>query len=74
MMRFLKRLICRFRGHKCECAIYVLGGDYTSKALYFCERCGTELFGRTFEDLEPMTDEEREAFDRHDEMEDFWDE
>ncbi len=53
-MRFLKRLICKIRGHK------YLTRTFTSNALYFCDRCGKEMFDRTFADLEPMTQEERD--------------
>lgn len=55
-MRFLKRLICKIRGHKYRT------DTFTSNVLYFCDRCGEEMFGRTSADLEPMTQEERDSF------------
>lgn len=35
---------------------------FHGNALCFCAHCGTEIAGRTFDDLEPMTDEEREQW------------
>ncbi len=60
MKQFLKRLICKFKGHR-----YPASAIMPGCALYFCERCGKEMFDRTFDDLRemgPMTDEEQELF------------
>jgi len=60
MLRLLKRLICKIKGHSYR----GLDHGFMSNCLYFCDRCGKELLDRTFEDLEPMTEEEREYFER----------
>jgi hypothetical protein len=51
-MQFFKKMICKFKGHKYEALTFMANG------LYFCDRCGAEMLGRTFADLEPMTQEE----------------
>jgi DNA-directed RNA polymerase subunit RPC12/RpoP len=43
---------CWLRGHHYNTP------DFHPKALYFCTRCGREILGRTYDDIEPMTDEE----------------
>ena len=47
----------------------ILGHDY-GPVVYFspavlncCRRCGRDILGRDFDDLEPMTDEERDTLD-----------
>lgn len=35
---------------------------FQGNSLCFCRRCGLEMAGRTLDDLQPMTDEEREQF------------
>lgn len=37
---------------------------FTGNSLVFCRRCGAEILGRTFDDLEPMTAEEKDLWDR----------
>lgn len=54
MIRWWKRLICKIKGHRYEAHTLM------PNALIFCKRCGSEILGRTFADLEPMTEEERE--------------
>ena len=54
---FIARLVCKVRGHRNPAPFF------TSNALYFCTCCGVEMFGRTFADLTPMSDAERDAWD-----------
>lgn len=49
---FLGGLVCQFRGH--DYPFY----EIHSYSLYFCTRCHREMFGRTFADLRPMSDED----------------
>jgi hypothetical protein len=51
-------LVCRLKGG-CNYNTYV----FHSNCLYFCTRCNKEMTGRTFDDLLPMDDEQREALD-----------
>lgn len=51
--RFFARLICRLRGHDFGAVVYV-----SPSMLCCCERCGEDIQGRSFDDLEPMTDED----------------
>ncbi len=51
---------CSVFGHQWPESLNRLG--FSSNTLYFCRVCNEELLGRSFEDLEPMTDEEREHF------------
>lgn len=34
--------------------------EFHSQCLYFCTRCNKELTGRTFDDIEPLSDEDHE--------------
>jgi hypothetical protein len=56
-MNIIKRLICMIRGHRYETPAF------HANALYFCACCGREMLGRSFADLEPMTETEREEWD-----------
>ena len=38
--------------------------DFHGNRLYFCSRCGKEICGRTFEDLQPMSEEDVEMMHR----------
>lgn len=69
MLRNMKRrliatFVCRFKGHDFGSVIYI-----SPSVLTFCRRCREELQGRTFADLEPMTDEDREHLEHLDAME-----
>ena len=56
MKRLLARLICFFRGHDYGSVVYI-----SPAVLTYCHRhCGKEIQDRTFDDLEPMTDEDYE--------------
>jgi hypothetical protein len=54
----MNRAICFVRGHDYPGLLFYVN------ALHFCSRCGKEVTDRKFSDLLPMTDEEREMFDR----------
>lgn len=54
----LGRVVCLFRGHHYDTPVL------NPRCLYFCIRCNHELAGRTFDDLEPMTDEDLEQMHR----------
>lgn len=51
------RPVCRIRGHRYETPFFM------PNYLYFCARCGREMLNRTFADIKPLTDEEREMLD-----------
>jgi len=63
MIRWLKRQICKIKGHRYEAPVFF------TNMLFFCKHCGAEMFGRTFADLEPMTEEERQLML---DSEDWW--
>lgn len=50
--------VCRFVGCRYDAPVLRFN------TLYFCPRCGKEIAGRTWADLEPLTDEELEEL-RH---------
>lgn len=52
---FARHFICRRQGHDFGDVVYI-----SPAVLTFCHNCGEEIQGRTWEDLEPMTDEDRE--------------
>jgi hypothetical protein len=45
---------CLRNGHRFETP--TISGD----CLYFCAHCGSEMFGRTFDDIEPISPERLE--------------
>lgn len=53
-------LVCHFKGCRFDAPFF------HSNCLYFCPRCGKEMLGRTWDDIEPMTDEDREVLDYFD--------
>lgn len=59
-MKLWNKLVCATRGHNYPCSIF------TTSALCFCQRCGTEIAGRSFNDLEPIADEDRDLLDTPD--------
>ena len=61
-MKTLKQFICWLIGCKFDAAVF------KTSSLYFCRRCGTELTGRSFDDLEPMSDEEIEQMHRDEDV------
>ncbi|WP_020675305.1 hypothetical protein [Geopsychrobacter electrodiphilus] len=64
LSRLIKKLICLFKGHDFGDCVYI-----SPSYLTFCRCCGVEIQGRSFDDLEPLTDEDRE----HLEFIDDWD-
>ena len=55
-------IVCYFKGCHYDAPFF------HTNALYFCTRCGKEITGRTWDDIEPMTDEDLETlayFDEH---------
>lgn len=60
---FLCGLVCFIRGHNYP--FYVIRPN----SLYFCTRCHREMFGRTIDDIKPMSNEELEDFRREIELE-----
>lgn len=60
-----RRLLCRVRGHVYDTP------HFRADHLYFCSRCGREMFDRTFDDLRkfpPFTAEELLDQQRIDEL------
>ncbi len=58
---FARRFICPASGHRYDTP------DFTVNTLYFCARCGKEMFDRTIEDLRampPLSDEQLESLTR----------
>lgn len=51
-------VVCRFKGCHYDTPVF------STNALYFCTRCGKEITGRTFADLEPISDDEMEHIHR----------
>lgn len=63
--RWIKRhTVCRIRGHRNDSPCFVIGGAF----LYPCKHCGEDIFGRTWDDLVPMTAEERDEFEHMDQI------
>ena len=60
-----RRWLCRVRGHAYDTPCF------RADHLYFCTRCGREMFDRTFEDLRdypPLTPDEVLGLQRIDEL------
>ena len=58
---FAHRFICPVRGHRYDTP------DFTLNTLYFCTRCGKEMFDRTIDELRslpPLTDAQLETLQR----------
>lgn len=56
-----RRFICPSRGHRYDTP------DFVVNTLYFCARCGKEMFDRSIEDLRampPLSDEQVESLHR----------
>lgn len=66
MKKLWLHLLCIMFGCKFDFGPF---GAWHSNRLYFCQRCGREQFDRTFEDIQPMNDEELEFFHREQEYE-----
>jgi hypothetical protein len=49
-------IICWFRGHQYEAPVF------TANTLCFCQRCGKEIAGGSFEDLEPIDPDDLDSF------------
>ena len=64
VIQTVKLPFCWLRGHHYDTPYF------HTKSLYFCTRCGREMLGRTFDDLEPMTPEE---WDEEQRFRDVWD-
>lgn len=60
--RWLRRaagsVVCRFKGCHYDTPVF------HPNALHFCTRCGKEVTGRTFADLQPLSDEELDDIHR----------
>jgi hypothetical protein len=56
--KLLRRLACKLRGHRYDTP------EFSLNTLYFCSCCGRELLDRTFDDIEPMSDEDIEQMHR----------
>ena len=61
MKRLFLKVVCMLRGHDFGPVVYV-----SPSVLIHCSRCGEELLGRSFDDLEYMTEEDREHVDMMD--------
>lgn len=56
MARWIKRqTVCRIRGHRNDAPYFTIG-----YALYPCKHCGEDIFGNTWDDIEPMPDDLRD--------------
>ncbi len=64
-MKFLKKLLCRFKGHDYP------GWVFESNHLYFCRRCGREFCNRTFYDLAMPSDYDDDCPTAESEYSDF---
>ncbi len=58
----LARARCSARGH-----LY-LSPTFRCNVLYFCARCHREMFDRTFDDIDPMTDDEIDEMHRFNDL------
>jgi len=58
LRRRLGSVVCWFRGHQYNTPVF------ESNVLYPCARCGREMFDRTFDDIEPLSDEQLEELHR----------
>lgn len=56
--KVLARASCSTRGHQYD------NTEFVGNSLYFCTRCRREMFERTFDDIEPMSDEQIEEMHR----------
>lgn len=56
-------LVCKARG-KCRYDTYC----FQTNVLYFCVRCSKEMFNRTFDDIEPLSEEDHEWLLREQDM------
>lgn len=64
LARWIKRqTVCRIRGHRNDSPEFTIG-----YALYPCKRCGDDVFGNTWDDILPLTDEMHEDSIRQDEL------
>ncbi|MDD5175781.1 MAG: hypothetical protein PHQ05_05090 [Sterolibacterium sp.] len=50
--RIKRWALCSWRGHRNDSPSFTFGYD-----LYPCKHCGQDIFGNTWEDIEPLTDE-----------------
>ncbi len=58
MNTIIGKIICKFNGHDFGSVV-----TYSPNVLVFCRRCGEEIAGRKWEDLEPMSEADREEFE-----------
>lgn len=56
--KVLGRVVCTFKGCHYDTPVF------STNALYLCTRCGKEVTGRTFADLQPISDDELEDLHR----------
>lgn len=56
--RLIGRVVCLFKGHHYNMT------ELRPNTLYLCTRCRKEMFDRSFDDIEPMSDEDLEDFKR----------
>jgi hypothetical protein len=59
LRRRLGALVCRVRGHILPAVL-----DYNISRLDLCPRCGADIYGRTWADLQSMSDEALEDLQR----------
>jgi hypothetical protein len=58
LREFFARLRCGLRGHQYDTPVFM------TDCFYFCSCCGREMFNRRFEDLRPLSDEQRQMLDQ----------
>lgn len=56
-----RQTVCRVLGHQNDAPYFTIG-----YALYPCKHCGDDIFGKTWDDIEPMPDDMREDLERMD--------
>jgi len=59
-----RQTVCRVQGHRNDSPFFVSG----NKCLYPCKHCGEDIFGRTWDDLVPLADDEREMLEETDQV------
>lgn len=53
-----RQTLCRIKGHDYGAVVYI-----SPAVMHLCARCGRDVCGRTFDDLEPMNEEDWEWFE-----------
>lgn len=65
LKKFCARWVCSYAGHDFHAA------GFSFDTLNFCRRCGEEISGRTFADLEPSQGDPFDAFGEFGELDEW---